>query len=174
MKNHYITFFTATILEWKPLLKNDIYKDIIISSFRFLVRDKRADIYAFVIMPNHIHLLWKIKNGKKYEDVQRDFMKYTGQKLKLKLGDDNPGLLKEFYVGARDRQYQIWERNPLSSRMPSEEILVQKLNYIHANPIRGKWNLCKEFIDYKYSSASFYYGFDNEWDFLTHYAAAEF
>ncbi|HRE12079.1 MAG TPA: hypothetical protein PK850_04830 [Ignavibacteria bacterium] len=45
-------------------------------------------------------------------------------------------------------------------------------NYIHANPIRGKWNLCKEFTDYKYSSAAFYYNESEDWDFLTHYADA--
>ncbi len=84
----------------------------------------------------------------------------------------DPEKLKSFYVGAKDRKYQFWERNPLTSRLPSEELIVQKINYIHANPIRGKWNLCKEFTDYKYSSASFYYSESKEWDFLTHYADA--
>ena len=127
---HYITFFTATILNWRPLLNDDTFKDIIISSFRFLVSDKRADIYAFVIMPNHLHLLWKIKSDNKYEDVQRDFMKYTAQQIRHRLVKENPGLLKEFYVGAKDRKYQIWERNPLSSRLPGEKLVIQKLNYI--------------------------------------------
>lgn len=171
---NYITFFTATILEWKQLLKNDIYKDIVISSLRFLVKDKRANIYSFVIMPNHLHVLWKIKNDRVYADVQRDFMKYTAQKLKLKLMDNNPKMLQEFYVGAKDREYQIWEREPLSSRLPDENLILQKLNYIHKNPISGKWDLCKEFTDYKYSSAGFYYGKENEWDFLTNYSEAEF
>ena len=170
----YISFFTATILNWKHLLLDDRYKDIIISSMKFLVADERAAIYAFVIMPNHIHLVWKITNDRKKEDVQRDFLKYTAQKMKLKLKDEDPDKLKSFYVGARDREYQIWERKPLTSRLPTEEIIVQKINYVHANPIRGKWNLCKEFIDYKYSSASYYYKESNEWDFLTHYSGALF
>lgn len=171
---NYVTFFTATILEWKPLLLKDYYKDVIISSLRFLKKDNRADIYAFVIMPNHIHLIWKMKNDRKYEDVQRDFMKYTRQQLKSLLERENPEELKQYYVAAKDRQYQIWERDPLSSRLPSEELILQKLNYIHANPISGKWKLCDEFTDYKYSSAGHYYGLDNDWDFLTHYAQAEF
>lgn len=50
-------FFTATILEWKPLLKQDKYKDVIIESLRFLVNDKRIKLFAFVIMSNHIHLI---------------------------------------------------------------------------------------------------------------------
>ncbi len=140
---HYISFFTATILNWKPLLLDGHYKDIVISSMKFLVEDKRTEIYAFVIMPNHIHLVWKIANDLKKDDVQRDFLKYTAQKMKLKLKNEGPERLKSFYVGAKDRKYQFWERNPLTSRLPSEELIVQKINYIHANPIRGKWNLCK-------------------------------
>jgi putative transposase len=50
-------FFTATILEWKPLLKEDAFKNIIIDSLRFLKNEKSIVIYAFVIMPNHIHLI---------------------------------------------------------------------------------------------------------------------
>ena len=52
-------FYTATILEWKPLLKEDKYKDVLIESLRFLVSEKRITLYAFVIMSNHIHLIWQ-------------------------------------------------------------------------------------------------------------------
>jgi len=170
---NYVSFFTATILEWKPLLINDKYKDIIISSMKFLVDDIRVNIYAFVIMPNHIHIVWKVKNDRKPEDVQRDFLKYTAQKIKFDLQSNKPELLKEFYAGTKDRQYQVWERNALTSRLTSVELVEQKINYIHANPIRGRWMLCKEFTDYKYSSARFYYEGVDEWGFLTHYTEAK-
>ncbi|MCW3106593.1 MAG: hypothetical protein JWQ09_1099 [Segetibacter sp.] len=55
--NQYPQFFTATILEWKHLLADDAFKNIIISSLQFLVKDGRVIIYGFVIMPNHIHLI---------------------------------------------------------------------------------------------------------------------
>jgi len=73
---YHAQFFTATILEWKHLLKEDKYKDIIIESLRFLVKEKRATVYAFVIMSNHIHLVWQVQAGHKKENVQRDFLKY--------------------------------------------------------------------------------------------------
>lgn len=60
LDEHYkIGFYTATILEWKKLLMPDQYKDIIVNSLRFAVEEKRAKVYGFVIMPNHLHLLWK-------------------------------------------------------------------------------------------------------------------
>jgi len=86
-------FFTATILEWKRLLKPDKYKDIIISSFEFLVKNKRVQVNAFVIMDNHIHLIWQMMEGIKPESVQRDFMKYTAQKIKQDLIKNHPAVL---------------------------------------------------------------------------------
>ena len=73
----YPQFFTATNLEWKKLLAPDKYKDIIIKSLRFLVQDNRVIINAFVIMPNHLHLIWQMKNEYKPDAVQRDFLKFT-------------------------------------------------------------------------------------------------
>jgi len=64
-------------------------------------------------------------------------------------------------------------RNALTSRLQSEEIIVQKINNIHQNPIRGNWNLSEEILDYKYSSARFYYKGIDDWGFLTHYSNLE-
>jgi len=77
----YTHFFTATILEWKRLSKPVKYKDIIIDSMRFLVADKRITIYGFVIMVNHIHSIWQMNAGIKRENLQRDFLKFTAQKI---------------------------------------------------------------------------------------------
>jgi putative transposase len=52
----YPNYFTATNLEWKKLLQPDKYKDIVISSMKFLVKERRVKIFSFVIMDNHIHL----------------------------------------------------------------------------------------------------------------------
>jgi hypothetical protein len=38
----------------------------------------------------------------------------------------------------------------------SEEFIFQKLQYIHHNPVRKKWNLINDFTEYEHSSASFY------------------
>ena len=78
-------FFTATILEWKRLLKNDAYKDIVINSLRFLKDEKSIVIYGYVIMPNHIHLIWQIQYGFTRDKIQLRFLKFTAQQIKFKL-----------------------------------------------------------------------------------------
>jgi REP element-mobilizing transposase RayT len=120
-------------------------------------------------MPNHLHLVWKIINGYDYSAIQRDFLKYTGQMIKLDLQNNHPEVLKHFYVGAKDREYQIWERNPLSIEIISKEVAEQKINYIHKNPLSPKWNLAEEPAKYKYSSAAFYYDGNDEFGFLENY-----
>ncbi len=163
----YPNYFTATNLKWKKLLESDKYKLIVIDSLRFLVEDHRIILYAFVIMWNHIHLIWQMQADIKPEDVQRDFLKYTAQKIKADLKIYNPRFLEEFRVDAKDREYQFWERNPLSIDLWSHKVFLQKLDYIHWNPVRA--GICRLPEKYLYSSAKFYEtGIDN-WGFLTHY-----
>jgi len=63
LEEEYVQLFTATILEWKHLLKPDRYKQIILDSLRFLVEQKRVKVYGFVIMINHIHVIWHIQRS---------------------------------------------------------------------------------------------------------------
>src|SRR6478736_8517555 len=168
-EQRHIAFFTATILEWKHLLKPDKYKRIIIESLRFLVADKRVKVYSFVIMPNHLHLLWKMKEPHRREDVQRDFLKYTAQQIRFDLLKNHPNVLAHFKVEVKDRKYQIWERNPLSVYCYSQLVTEQKLNYIHNNPIQEKWRLATQAEEYYYSSARFYAENRDDFGFLKHY-----
>ncbi|PRY14913.1 transposase IS200 family protein [Pontibacter ummariensis] len=168
-EQRHIAFFTATILEWKHLLKPDKYKAIVLASLRYLVANKRVKVYAFVIMPNHLHLLWKMEEPHKREDVQRDFLRFTAQKIKYDLVKNHQAVLEKFRVDAKDRQYQVWERNPLSVYCYSVKVTEQKLDYIHQNPTQEKWQLATLPEEYFYSSASFYHNNTDAFSFLTHY-----
>lgn len=162
-----LSFFTATILEWKHLLKPGKYKDLICSSLLFLTDNKRIQVHGFVIMSNHIHLIWHIYYPHRPEDVQRDFLKFTGQQIKQDLKKHHPDVLPFFYVNAKDRRYQFWERNSLSVPIWTEAVLIQKLNYIHLNPVRA--GLCRQPENYYYSSARYYKTGVDDFGFLSHY-----
>jgi putative transposase len=102
---HYPQFFTATILEWKQLLRSDEYKQIIIDSLLFLKKEGSIIVNAFVIMPNHIHLIWHIQNNYTREKIQLRFLKYTAQQMKFRLIDTKNPALQDYLVNASDRQY---------------------------------------------------------------------
>ena len=149
-------FFTATILEWKHLLKDDDYKVIVINSLKFLVDEGSIVIYGYVIMPNHIHLIWQIQDGFKQDKIQMRFLKFTARQMKFKLQKKDPVALEQYRVNAKDGIYQIWERNPLSVDLWTEAVFDQKLEYIHNNPLLEKWHLAELPENYRYSSAGFY------------------
>lgn len=163
----YPQFLTATNLEWKKLLQPDKYKDIIVNSLQFLVEDKRVRLYSFVIMSNHLHLIWQVQTGVKPQFVQRDFLKYTAQQIKKDLQKNHPPVLSYFEVNAKDRKYQFWERNALSVELRTTKVFQQKLDYIHYNPVKA--GMCRFPEEYKYSTARFYETNVDDWGFITHY-----
>ncbi len=162
----YPEFTTVTCLNWKTILKNDREKEIVIESMRFLVRQARVAIFGFVLMTNHFHLIWQMIANQKREEEQRNFLRFTAQQILKNLRNENSAMLSELLVQAKDRKYQVWERNSLNIPLWSQKVIDQKLEYIHKNPVKA--NLCRYPEDYKYSSARFYIMNDKNWDFLTH------
>ena len=169
MELYHPQFFTATVLNWKKLLKPDKYKKIITDSLQFLVENNRVIVFGFVIMPNHVHIIWQMEENVRPEDVKRDFLKYTSQRIKSDLISNHPKVLELFKVDKKDRMYQIWKHRPLSIDLWTRDVLLQKLDYIHNNPIQEHWKLAEFAEEYRFSSASFYYNNKKDWSFISHY-----
>jgi putative transposase len=158
-------FITITCLEWKYVLKGPRFKKIILDSLRFLTMKGKIHVYAFVIMTNHMHLIWQIRGEYERQNVQRDFLKFTAQQILRLLKKEKTAMYNRLYVDAMDREYQLWERNSLSIPLYSHGVFLQKLNYVHKNPVAAGM-LDKE--DYQWSSAAFYRGGD-DFGFLVSY-----
>jgi len=162
-------FYTDTIYEFKHLLAGDNLKLIVINSLKYLVDKKLAEVFGYVIMPNHIHLIWNILNNERKESVAGSFSKFTAHEFKKYLQTSNPGLLKEYKSDKSDRLFQFWKRDPLAIPLSNEQILIDKLTYIHNNPVREKWKLAACPEDYRFSSAAFYTLGKDEFNFLSHF-----
>ncbi len=160
-------FFTATNYNWKHLLKEDEYKNIIVNCLKFLVDEKRVTVNAFVIMSNHVHIIWQPLQHYTLTQIQTSFMTYTAKAIKKKMMQEKPIALEELKVNKYDRAYQIWKREPLSVELFTEKAFIQKLNYIHQNPVIAGLVLYAEL--YKYSSAKFYQSGIDEFSFIAHY-----
>ena len=162
-------FYTATILNWSHLLKINAFKDDIIGSLELLINRKKIRVYGFVIMPNHIHLIWRNleMNGKEFPE--ESFKKFTSHVFKKGLTKSDPILLESFLVNKADRQYQFWMRNALPIEILSREMLEQKLTYLHMNPLQAHWDLASDPNDYYYTSCPFYERGDLHFNWLTDY-----
>jgi putative transposase len=170
-KDHPIEFFTATNLNWLPVLANDFHKQILMEAFRRRVGTNELTVYAFVIMPNHFHIIWQVHNSIDRSSFQRDLMKFTARSMLMFMRMNDDTMLEKLIVNAKDRKYQIWERNSLSIPLYTDKVFMQKLDYIHNNPLQEKWQLSKAPEEYLYSSAKFYEnGSGDDFGLLTHYS----
>ena len=159
-----IYFWTATIHYWYPLMQENRNKDIIINYLKILSAEEKITMYGFVIMPNHLHFIWQLNklNGK--ETPKASFMKYTAHSFRRNLKEENK--LDLYKVDAANKAHEIWQRDSLGIEIYSRDIARQKLDYIHGNPVSGRWLLAKDDISYHYSSARFYETGDDEFGFL--------
>ncbi len=161
-------FFTATILNWYKLLDSDRYKGIVLRSFDYLVSSGKLKIYAFVIMSDHLHVIWELLelNGKEMPHVS--FMKYTGHIIQKDLRKNDQTTLDLFKVNSETRVHQVWQGDSLSVPIYTPSVIFQKLDNIHNNPCRGKWMLSGSPVEYRFSSAKFYDSGVDDFGFLSH------
>lgn len=75
-----------------------------------------------------MHILSQIQDGYERGAVQRNFLKFVSQTIKRDLEKNHPKVFKKFYVGAKDRKYQFWERNPLSIDLFTKEVFIIRWN----------------------------------------------
>ncbi|KAA9038535.1 transposase [Ginsengibacter hankyongi] len=169
LQTYHTEFLTGTIFNWEHLLVNDVLKNVIISSFEWLVQNKKCTINAFVIMPNHIHMLWKISDGFERKDVQGALFSFTAHEFKKHLKKKDAVHLQKYFVNSSDRDYQFWEREPMAKECWTEKFFRQKLNYIHFNPCQQHWNLAASPEEYKWSSARFYETGIKNFSWLSHF-----
>ncbi|MBL0333982.1 MAG: transposase [Chitinophagaceae bacterium] len=161
-----IYFWTTTIHNWCHLLKTHEFKQVILDSFQYMTDIGKIDIYAFVIMPNHLHTIWSMLEPNGKETPQGSFHKYTAHCFKEMLVEKNPALLAPFRVIDRKKRFEFWQRDPLAIPIYNRKTALQKLNYLHNNPVIEKWKLADEPCGYEYSSAKYYERNEKNYPFL--------
>jgi putative transposase len=174
-----IYFCTFTCFEWIPLFEITKLYDFIYKWFDIL-KSKDIKIIGYVIMPNHMHLIAFIPekaatidkvigNGKRfmaYEITKRlKEMKFLQVLQRLRDSVSEKDKLK-------NKLHNVFQPSFDVKALVTEHFIIQKLNYIHANPVRGKWNLAEDYTKYPYSSAGFYELDDFDGYKITHYAEA--
>jgi len=158
-----IYFITFTCYDWLPLIELSNGYDTVYNFFHTLSRQNHI-VLAYVIMPNHLHMLIHYSGGKSLNSVIGNgnrFMAYEIINLLEKKGEE-PILRKlKAEVKSKDRsrgkKHEVWINSFDVKECRTEKFILQKLIYIHENPVRGKWKLCDTSLDYLHSSARFYF-----------------
>ena len=159
-----VYFTTASIFRKEHLLEQDFFRSCLLDAFEFVSRD-RVYIFAFVIMSNHFHIIWQLRDRYELSQVQHSILSFTAKSYLHHLKVYDTILLNKFYVNKSDRLYQFWQRDPLSIGLRNDKIINQKMNYIHENPTRAR--IVKNPEDFMFSSFRSYMDNDSKWSFLT-------
>ena len=173
---HSGTFFiTFTCYNWLSLIDAADGYDVLYHWFNHLIAQGHY-VNGYVLMPNHVHALISfrrteqsintiIANGKRfaaYELVKR--LEALHHPFLAQLRDVSAPR------SARGKLHNVWELSFDWKDCRSDAFMLQKLEYMHANPVRGVWNLCTDAEAYLHSSALFYgTGAQPQWGTITHY-----
>ena len=161
-------FITITTVGWIDVFTRLNQKFAITNALRYCQNNKGLEIYAYVLMSSHLHLLCKATDGFILSDVIRDFKKFTSKKIITTIIEEPESRrewLLDYFSKAtehlkRDQQYKVWQDGYHAEHIYSNSFIKQKINYIHSNPVKEKIVTLPE--DYYFSSARNYAGLDWE------------
>jgi len=158
-------FITMTLVEWIDLFNREKYKEIIIDNLKFCAENKGLIIHAYVIMSNHIHMIVRTESDHKLSQVIRDFKRYTAKVIYETLKKDKHESRKNWMLWILESQgeksssnehMKVWRHENHPVPLDSGNMLEQRIDYIHLNPVRA--GICGAPEYYIYSSASAYRG----------------
>ena len=151
-------FITCTILHWIPIFTRVETTQIVFDSLKYLQKNNNLKIYAYVILENHLHLIAQSDDIAK--DIAR-FKSFTAREIIDYLKSKNVKTILEqlsFYKKAHkiDREFQLWQEGSQPKLIQGEEMMRNKINYIHNNPVKRGY--VDEAWHWRYSSARDYDG----------------
>jgi REP element-mobilizing transposase RayT len=157
------TFFcTFTCWQWLPLIeRSNAYGHIY--DWMHIARSKGVRIFGYVIMPNHVHMVIHAPAGLSVNALLANAKRFLAYEVRSRLvakGEDAVLAVLKSAVrpsdAARGSVYRVFMPSSDIRECHDEEMIQQKLDYMHANPVKGKWMLADDFLDYPHSSAGFY------------------
>jgi len=160
-----IHYLTCQVVGWVHIFSRQVYRDIIIESLKYCIKEKSLIDYAYVIMTNHFHLVVRSDTGK-LSDTIRDFKRFTANQILKSINNNNHYESRKDWVevvfsyhakyNKRVKEKQFWTHENHAVELTSNDMIDSKIKYIHENPVRAGW--VEKGEDYIYSSARNYAG----------------
>ena len=128
---------TCTIVAWLPVFATRRFANIIFESWRYLQTERSIDIIAYVLMENHLH--W-IAVGPDLGKRVGEFKSFTARTIidTMKAMNYQTMLRELKYFKQRhkiDQEFQLWQEGSHPQIIEHEDMMEQKVEYIHQNPV---------------------------------------
>ncbi len=159
-QNNATYFLTLTTVGWIDVFNRQEYINELINNLKFCQDNKGLELFAYVIMSSHIHLVAR-REGGKLNELLRDFKSFTAKRIIQLVEDNNKESRKEWmlhlfkYYAKYQKQntkYQFWQKTNHPIELFSAKVIQQKIDYIHQNPVET--GIVNEAQNYIYSSAN--------------------
>ena len=160
-KLHFVSFATV---HWIDLFVKPEYNEILLDSIRFCQQNKGLELCAWCFMPSHIHLIIGTTD-KPMQDILRDFKSYTSTKLREEIAQHPTESRREWILwmmkragvkNGNNNSWQLWQQHNHPIELSNNEMMEQRLEYLHMNPVIA--GFVNEPEHWKYSSAIDYAG----------------
>jgi putative transposase len=157
-------FVSFATVYWVDVFIRDAYFDLIIQSLDFCRKNKGMEIYAYCIMTSHVHLIFRAKESN-LGDILRDFKSFTSKQFQKNIEENVQESRKEWLLWMMEKagnqnsnikKRQFWQQHNNPIELWSSEVIDQKVNDIHMNPVVS--GFVSEPEHWKYSSAIDYSG----------------
>mgnify|MGYP000190869397 CR=1 FL=1 len=156
-------FLTFQVVDWVDVFTRKVYRDIVLQSLDYCRKHKGLQVWAYVIMSNHVHAIWSAEKGN-LSDIVRDFKRHTATQILKEIRESRESrknwMLKRFEFAAkkhkRNSDLQFWTHENHAMELFSHAFSCQKMAYIHENPVRS--GLVEKAEDWMYSSQRNYSG----------------
>jgi REP element-mobilizing transposase RayT len=149
-------FLTCTIVQWLPVFTRPEAVAIVLNSWEYLRQNDQFQLHGYVILENHLHF---IAQAPHLDRCIARFKSFTARQTINLLERHNAQILLQQLAFAKtahkgDREYQLWQEGSHAELILSDDMMCEKLDYIHNNPVK------RGYVDdpaaWRYSSARNY------------------
>jgi len=155
-------FVSFATVNWVDVFVRQEYCDIVVSSLDYCRKNLGMEIYAWCIMPSHVHLIFRAKNNDP-EIILGRMKEYTSKNIAKAIENNQQESRREWMLDMFEqtakstsnvKHRQFWQHHNKPILLYTNEVIDQKMNYIHQNPVVA--GLVIEPTHWKYSSAAYY------------------
>lgn len=155
-------FVTLTTVDWIDVFTRVNHKKLIADSLNYCIKNKGLAVFAYCLMPSHLHMICRVDGKGLLSDVIRDFKTFTSKKIIEQIQEESESrrewMLNYFAKACahlkRAQKYKVWQDGNQAKEIFSNSFLYEKLEYIHNNPVKDL--IVEKPWEYLYSSARNY------------------
>jgi putative transposase len=136
-------FISFATVHWIDVFTRNEYKDELVKSFKFCQEKKGLKIFAWCIMPSHVHMLIS-SHDKPLEDIVRDMKSFTSTQMKKLIKEHPQESRREWMVWMMERagkkngnnnDWQFWQQHNKPLEITGDKMYAETVCYIHQNPV---------------------------------------